>query len=95
MSTFHQHPESRPRQASNKVAAAYLPKAALRLPLSIKDEEIRNTLYYSIKGSGAFRRFKNDIRRFNLEDDWYKYRDVAIKEIAIEWCENNNIQFAE
>ena len=63
--------------------------------LSIENEEIRNTLYNSIKGSGAFRRFKDNILRFNIEDDWYKYRDAAIKKIAIEWCENNNIQFAE
>ncbi len=59
--------------------------------LSRKDEQLRNTMYSSIKGSGAFRRFKNNIRRYNIEDDWYTYRDAAMKEIGIEWCKYNNI----
>jgi hypothetical protein len=48
---------------------------------------------YSIKGSGAFRRFKDNIRRFNLKEDWYRYRDESIREIAVEWCEENSISF--
>ncbi|GAH05442.1 unnamed protein product, partial [marine sediment metagenome] len=63
-----------------------------KLCLSIKDKEVSNTMYSSIKGSGAFRRFKNNIHRYNIQDDWYEYRDAAIKEIAIEWCKDNNIE---
>lgn len=60
--------------------------------LSIRDKEVSNTMYSSIKGSGAFKRFKRNIRRYNIEDDWYTYRDAAIKEIGIEWCKDNNIE---
>lgn len=60
--------------------------------LSVRDKEVSNTMYSSIKGSGAFKRFKRNIRRYNIEDDWYTYRDAAIKEIAIDWCNNNNIE---
>ena len=26
-------------------------------------------------------------------DDWYKFRDERCKEIAINWCKENNIEF--
>lgn len=63
--------------------------------LSITDDQIRDILYYSIKGSGAFQRFKNNIYKYNLEEEWYKFRDEAIKRIAIEWCEDNGINYIE
>jgi hypothetical protein len=63
--------------------------------LSITDDQIRDILYYSIKGSGAFRRFKDNIYKYNLEEEWYKFRDEAIKRIAIEWCEDNGINYIE
>jgi len=66
-----------------------------RFCLSIKDEEVSNILYNSMKGSGTFRRFKENIYRYNIQDDWYNYRNAAIKEIAIEWCRHNNIEFTE
>ncbi len=66
-----------------------------RFCLSIKGEELRNIMYSSIKGSGAFRRFKDNIYRYKIQDDWYEHRDEAMKEIAIEWCRDNNIEFAE
>jgi hypothetical protein len=36
--------------------------------LSITDQRISEELYYSIKGKGAFRRFRDMIRRFDIED---------------------------
>ncbi len=66
-----------------------------RFCLSIKDKEVRDLMSNSIKGSGAFRRFKEDIRRCNLLDDWNKYRDTAIRELVIEWCEDNDVEYAE
>ncbi len=63
--------------------------------LSIADEETRSLLYTEIKGTGAFRRFKSLIHRFNLVDKWYKYRDEVFREIAVEWCKENGIQTEE
>ena len=64
-----------------------------RFCLSITDEEIRDRMYRSIKGSGAFRRFKDNIHRYNIAEEWYKYRDEALKRIAIKWCEEKDIGF--
>ena len=66
-----------------------------RFCLSIDDSEISDTLYSLIKGSGAFRRFKETLYEYNLSDEWYKYRNNALKEIAIEWCKDNRIEFEE
>jgi hypothetical protein len=30
-----------------------------------------------------------------IEDDWYKHPHDALKQIAIEWCQENGIQFEE
>lgn len=64
-----------------------------RFCLSIEDDKIRNFMYSGIKGRGAFRNFKNNIHRYGLADAWYNYRDEAIKQIAIDWCEFNNIPY--
>jgi hypothetical protein len=63
--------------------------------LSLNDTEMRNTLYSLIKGRGVFQRFKDAIHDYGIADDWYKYRDEALKEIAIEWCEENSIEFGD
>lgn len=63
--------------------------------MSIKDEGLRSEMYNSIKGSGAFRRFKNNTHSFNIEDQWYAFREQALKDVAIEWCKENNISFTE
>lgn len=64
-----------------------------RFCLSIHDTELRENMYYSIKRKGAFRYFRDNIRRFKIEDDWYNYRENALKRIAIEWCERNGVPF--
>lgn len=63
--------------------------------LSLDDAEMSDTLYSLIKGSGAFGRFKNAIHQYGIADDWSKYRNDALKEIAIEWCQENGIEFDE
>jgi len=62
---------------------------------SIKDEGLSNQLYGSIKGSGAFRRFKDNIHRAGIEKNWYAFRDAAIRKVAIRWCEANELSFTE
>jgi len=64
-----------------------------RFCLTLDDEELRDEMYSSIKGSGAFQRFKNNIHNHGIDNDWHKYKDEALKEIAIEWCEENNIEY--
>jgi len=63
--------------------------------LSLSDSEMSDNLYGLIKGSGAFGRFKNAIHEYDIAEDWYKYRNSALKEIAIEWCQENSIEYDE
>lgn len=60
---------------------------------TIEDTRLQNQLYISLNGSGAFRRFKDTCINFDIINDWYKFRDERYKEIAINWCKENNIEF--
>lgn len=60
---------------------------------SIKDKKISEALCRAIKGKGAFGRFKNDIHKYELTEEWYEYKDNVLKEIAIEWCKKNQITY--
>lgn len=60
---------------------------------TIKDTRLQNQLYISLNGSGAFRRFKDTCINYDMIDDWYKFRDERYKELAINWCKDNNIEF--
>ncbi len=63
--------------------------------LSLDDPEMCNIFCDLIRGGGAFRRFKNAIHEYDIADEWYSHHNNAIKEIAIEWCRENNIEFDE
>ena len=41
---------------------------------ALNDRTIRNTLLAAIKGSGAFRRFKDAICTYGIETEWLAYR---------------------
>ena len=60
---------------------------------TIKDTRLQNQLYISLNGSGAFRRFKDTCINYDMIDDWYKFKDERYKELAINWCKDNNIEF--
>ena len=64
-----------------------------RFCLSLSSEEFKDIMYASIKGNGAFQRFKNNINRYGIVDNWYKYKDDAFRKIGIEWCEENGIEY--
>ena len=64
-----------------------------RFCLSLSDDNLRDKMCASIKGSGAFQRFKNNIHHFGIADDWYKYKDEALRELAIDWCKENDIEY--
>lgn len=66
-----------------------------RFCLSIPNGKVSDVLLRKIRGSGAFRRFKDTIYQYGIEDDWFKYRDEAYKEIAMAWLENKGIAYAD
>ena len=63
--------------------------------LSLADPKVRDTLCDLIHGSGAFRRFKDAVFHYGVEGQWHAYRDNALKEIAVDWCRENDIEFDE
>ena len=62
---------------------------------TIDDVKLYNQLCIAINGSGAFRRFKDTCINYEIIEDWYKFRDQKYKELAINWCEENNIKYEE
>lgn len=58
---------------------------------SIENGTVRNQLLNAIRGSGAFRKFKNSIQRFGIEKQWYSFRDKTLYDMAVEWCKRNGI----
>ena len=60
---------------------------------TIEDDEIKKYFQRLIQGKGAFRRFKDYCFDENIIQDWYKYRDERYKEIAIEWCKENELKY--
>jgi Uncharacterised protein family (UPF0158) len=66
-----------------------------RFCLSIDDEDMRDDLCDAIHGRGAFRRFKDRMQVYGMAEEWYQYRDAALREIAIAWCEEHGIPYTE
>ena len=62
-----------------------------RFCLSLPDEALQNELLHAIRGSGAFRRFKAAIYRKEIQDDWYRFRNEALKRIATDFLESEGI----
>ncbi len=57
------------------------------------DTIIRNQLLIALDGKGAFQRFKASCINFGIIEKWYKFRDEKYKKIAIDWCNENNIDY--
>src|SRR5690625_5137070 len=62
---------------------------------TVTDPNKEDALLISIRGRGAFRRFKDLIYELGLAGDWYDYRDEAYKQIAKEFCEDHDIRYEE
>jgi len=57
----------------------------------VADPYARDELLGALHGRGAFRRFKDSVRRHGLADEWYAYRDKSYEEVARAWCEEHNV----
>ncbi len=62
---------------------------------SLEDDKIAETLQICIKGSGAFRRFKDAIYPLGVDQQWFKYKDDKYRELAIDWCNEKNLEYTE
>jgi hypothetical protein len=62
---------------------------------SVDDEEASDELLTALHGRGAFRYFKDTVRRLGIQQDWYRFRDEAFREIARDWLRAHGIPFVE
>lgn len=60
---------------------------------SLPDDSRQQRLADAIRGKGAFRRFKDLIYRFGIEEQWYAYEEAEQKKLAIEWCEEHDLKY--
>ncbi|MCD8086828.1 MAG: UPF0158 family protein [Clostridiales bacterium] len=54
---------------------------------------IQNQLASAIRGRGAFRRFRNILSHYGMEQQWYDYRAEAYRQIAIRWCRDEGFDY--
>jgi hypothetical protein len=66
-----------------------------RFCASRDDEGLRDRLLDAIAGRGAFRRFKDLVHRQGIQDDWYRYRDDAVRQIAADFLEAHGIPYVD
>jgi hypothetical protein len=63
--------------------------------LSLVPQRLALDLQRALHDARAFRHFKDTLRRYRREPDWFAYRAAAFRRIAIGWCEENGIEYAE
>jgi len=62
---------------------------------TVTDPRKNELLSVTLEGRGAFRRFKDTLRRVGLADEWYDFKHKAYVGIAREWCEENDIEYID
>lgn len=62
---------------------------------SLTDENAANQLWRSIKGRGAFRYFKDTLHRLGLQDQWYEFRDEAMRRFVVDWAKENGVSYVD
>jgi hypothetical protein len=62
---------------------------------ALDDEQCpcRSELESAVHGDGAFRRFRDAVRRLGLEDKWFRYREGEFERVAREWLQENKIPY--
>ena len=60
---------------------------------TIADNTIANSLRISLKGPDLYNKFAEMLENYDLFNDYFEYEDERYKEVAREWCEENNIKY--
>lgn len=66
-----------------------------RFCLSLASTPLRERLLAAIRGRGAFGRFKRAIQEAGIEQAWFAYREQALKELAVQFLEDEGIPYVE
>ena len=59
-----------------------------RFSETLKDSRLRNDFHDGFRGAGAFRLFKRLLTEYNLWDAWNRFKQVELRQMAIQWCES-------
>lgn len=62
---------------------------------TISNNNKRHQLENCMWQKGMYRKFKDKLIEIGLENEYYKFYDEKLKEIAIEWCKENNLEYEE
>jgi hypothetical protein len=60
---------------------------------SQENPKVQDKLYYAMKGSRAFSRFRDAVTDLGLLDDWYAYKDHQFLEQTKLWCRVYGVDF--
>ncbi len=66
-----------------------------RFSMTLRDAQMRNDFLGGIRGAGAFRLFKRLLTEYNLWNAWNRFKQVELRQMAIQWCEENSIDFRQ
>lgn len=61
----------------------------------IENKNIQKELEDAFCGKGKYKRFKEILRKYKIEDNYYNFRSEYFKDMAIEWCKKNNIEYEQ
>jgi hypothetical protein len=65
-----------------------------RFCTGVKEPGVPEELLRAIRGTGAFRRFKEVIHDHGIAEAWYAFRQQALEAIAVEWLEANGVAYS-
>lgn len=66
-----------------------------RFSMSLRDAQMRNDFHGGTRGAGAFRLFKHLLTEYDLWDGWNRFKQVELRQMAIEWCKENGITYRQ
>ena len=62
---------------------------------SLAEGRIKNILHQAISRKGAFRRFKDQISLLGVRDDWFNFKNDALKDIAAKFLKSHDIEYVD
>ena len=63
--------------------------------LGVRDRRIGNKIMDATDRPHPFRRFKELARELGVIDQWHQFRDAELRTVALEWCEENGVEWRE
>lgn len=62
---------------------------------NIENKNIKKQLENCMWQRGMYRKFKDKLLQLGLEEKYYEFYNAKLKEIAISWCNKNNLKYEE